>query len=107
MNKAQKELIEKAIKYNGEPITSLYIISKDRLYDGFWGKNGYNEIVVIAYSRATDQYFKWDSYPRDVINILKEMQFSIDIPNKLNCVRLFFHKPITLKTDQLSSFIID
>ena len=107
MNKAQKELIEKAIKYNGEPIDSLYIISKDRLYNGFWGKNDYNEIVVIAYSRATDQYYKWDLYPRDVINFNKEIQFGVDIPNKFNCVRLFFHEPITLQTGQLSSFVID
>ena len=107
MNKAQKELIKQARQYDGEPIDGLYIISKDRLYDGFWGKNGYNEIVIIAYSRVTDQYYRWNSYPRDVINCNKEIQFSIDIPNKLNCVRIFFHKPITLQKEQLSSFVID
>ena len=107
MNKAQKELIEKAIKYNGEPIDSLYIISEDRLYNGFWGKNGYNGMIIIAYSKSTKEYYKWDSYPRDVIDCCKELQFGIDIPNDTNCVRLFFHKPITLQTAQLSSFVID
>ena len=67
MNKAQRELIKKAIRYNGEPIDSLFIISKDRPYDGFWGENGYNEIIIIAYSRKTEKYYKWNLYERDVI----------------------------------------
>ena len=50
MTKKQKELIAEAIHYDGSPIDGIYILSEHKLYNGAWGKNGYNSMIILDYS---------------------------------------------------------
>ncbi len=112
MTKKEKELISKAVEYDGSPINGLYIFSTHKLYKGFWGKNGYNSMIILGYAYQNDHaedkiyHFGLD-YERDVIQCFKDMQYSIDFPHEYDCVRFCFKKPIIVSKEQLSAFMID
>lgn len=93
MNKYQKELIEKCEQYEaGTPFDELYIIPSGVLYNGFWGKNGYNRIYLVC-GVKDKVYLVGKEYQIDVLDFgdfLKPiLALNCDIPNKLNCVRFF------------------
>ena len=104
MTKACKELIEKAKHYNGEELTSIYIINSGRLYSGFWGKNGFNKIIVIGCRSTEDgkEYYNVSNdYEVDVVRIqelAEHDQCNIDISNKLGCIHIWFNKTMKLNT---------
>lgn len=99
MNKYQKELIEKCEPYEvGTPFDNLYIIPSGKLYNGFWGKNGYNKIYLVCGVHEDNEdkfYLVGKKHQVDVLDFgdyLKQHTLTVlscDIPNKLNCVRLF------------------
>ena len=105
MNKELKNLIEKAEDYElGKPLSSFYIVSTNKLYNGFWGKNGYNGIIIIGVGYKEDKlYFVNRDYECDVIHLMQFRHFtnvggmSIDIPNDKNCIHMWFDKPICFK----------
>ena len=91
MNKKQKELIAQCKPYPlGTPFDCLYIIPSGKLYNGFWGKNGYNKIYLVCQVQIKDKddeyYLIGDKYEIDVVS-LPNIEF--DIPKELNCVRCF------------------
>ena len=105
MKKALKELIENAQEYNGELLTSLLIIPSGKLYDGFWGKNGYEYVNVIGCKMDGGQrtHYKITIDKADVVNVLAVEIDSIDIPHELGCVKISFNKPIVCTENNLSS----
>ena len=94
MNKYQKELIARCETYPlGTPFDCLYIIPSGKLYNGFWGKNGYNKIYLVCQVHIEGQgdkyYLIGNEYEIDVVE-LPNTRF--DIPEKLNCIRCFADK---------------
>ena len=108
MNKS----IEKAEDYElGKPLSSIYIISTNKLYDGFWEKNGYNGIIIIGVGYIEDKlYFVNRDYECDVIDFsfigvghfINVRRMGIEIPHDKNCIHIWFDKPICFK-DLLST----
>ena len=108
MTKELKKIIDESVRYNGEPLNCFYIVSTNKQYNGVWGKNGYNGMIIIGYSNETDKYYNFGlDYERDVFHCFKQLSFSIDIPQELNCIRLFFNTSIVVEKEQLSAFIVD
>lgn len=108
MTKKQKELIAEAIHYDGSPIDGIYILSEHKLYNGAWGKNGYNSMIILAYSIENEKIYHFDlNYQRDVFSCLKKVRFSIDIPHEYDCLRLCFYDPVIVRHEQLSTFIVN
>ena len=102
--KKEKTLIETAIEYDGSALNGLYIISNHKLYNGFWGKNGYNSMTILGYNK--DKVFHFGDYLRDVFQCFKEISFSIDVPNEYDCIRLCFRDAVVVDKEQLSAFLI-
>ena len=103
-------MIEAALPYNlGDPLESFYIISTNKLYKGFWGKNnGYNGIIIIGVYKDK-YYFVNKEYQCDVMdfrylgNIAKEMM--IEIPHENNAIHMWWcHRLICFK-ELLSSML--
>lgn len=100
MNKKQKELIEFALPYEfGKPLKSIYIIPTGRQYNGFWGKNGYNDIKVVGLGWEDNNYYIINpNTDCDVISFFdlgESARFiQIDVPKRLNCIRLWCDRPI-------------
>ena len=111
MNKAQKEFIEQAKPYElGKPLRSIFLIPAGKLYTGFWGKNGYNNIIIVGWGgRDDDNYYIVNKeYQCDVVNFMSLGSLAqccnIDVPHKLNCILMGFGKPICFK-DNLSTMM--
>lgn len=79
-------------------IQSIYIINTEQAYDGFWGANGYNNIMLVGYG-SDDKYYVLSDKQCDVVRLWKtnSPSISIDIPEDFNCIRLFgFSQPLML-----------
>lgn len=110
MKKALKELIENAEPYNGQAVCDFLIIPSGKKYQGFWGKNGYNKIIILGRSYAENKVFRIDTaYEHDVIDFyrLKDATHGqIDIPQEYNCIRLHFGKYVKVN-NAVSSLLIE
>ena len=94
MNKALKELYDRAEERIAGRYDEFLIISDNKAYDGFFGKNGYNSMTLLGFDKSTKTWYKISSRVADVIDSYEPMTWSIDIPTEYNCVRIFFRKPV-------------
>ena len=53
MKKSAKALIESAIPRQNVFFNHIWIIDSEKKYNGFWGKNGYNNIIILGRSDST------------------------------------------------------
>lgn len=103
MKKKLLEMIEKAEPYEPNvPMNLLYLIDTKKIYNGFWGENGYNNMLVIGYSRATRKYYKITDHS-DVVYIADIRYVDFDIPSDLGCVRVCCNQNITNPHDEVLS----
>jgi len=98
MKKALKELIENAPKKTVGTFDALMIISNG-VYDGFYGKNGYNNILILGRVRVNEEstWYKVSEYG-DKLDILSReithCPFNLDIPTKYGVPVIWFDYPI-------------
>lgn len=93
MTEELKNLIENApIKRKGR-FENLMIVSNGK-YDGFWGENGYNRIILLGHEPMDEQWYKITEQA-DVFHIIncKELgffSFNMDIPELYEVPRIWF-----------------
>lgn len=84
-------LIKNAIEY--DKLKDVYVdevfIKRDHvLYNGFWGKNGYNNIEVVF--KLNNQYYKTPKYCTDILTLnIGDQNIGIDCPHNCSYMRLF------------------
>ena len=97
MTEQLKELIENApIKRSGIFINLL--VCSNGKYDGFWGENGYDNIILLGYDLETKQYYKitdkadvFNAFQfHDLANQISLGSFNMDIPNEYGVPRIWF-----------------
>lgn len=106
MTDAFKELVENApVRKSG--LFNRFMFASNGIYDGFWGKNGYDNIVVLGQAVDDEVWYKI-ACEVDVFNIGFESytSVSIDIPSEFGVPCLFFHKPIQIDYDGYTSAIL-
>lgn len=97
MNKNLKEVIEKSVKLTEEELNDMrfshiLIINSDKRYNGFWGKNDYNNIILLGYAGGLEQYYFINpTYQVDSFKILNLLNrhYGFDIPRIYGCLRIF------------------
>lgn len=98
MTKKEKKLIERAIILEDEKemfnlnYKSIYIINSGKLYDGFWGKNGYKSIIVLGLDEEKRLINISRNYQCDAFEIKTQYELGyprFDIPKDDNCFRIF------------------
>ena len=92
-----KELIATAPTIqNG--VFQCFLIVSNGVYDGFWGKNGYNNIIILAQRPKSDFWYKLceEADKFTIFNITKNETFNLDIPSNYGVPRIWFHKPIKI-----------
>lgn len=102
MKKALKELLEKApVKLVGD-FRSFMVISND-VYDGFWGRNGYNNIILLG-SSCDGKWFRISEYA-DVFFAYDIRSLNVDISTEYGVPKFWFDQPIhidyTLQTSSI------
>lgn len=101
MKKGAKELIAKAVPRKHDKFFELYVIDSERAYNGFWGKNGYNEIILIGRASGCEEYELITDHS-DVIHVFRG-GFDIDVDSKQGVVRIWSTNGFELSNLPLSS----
>ena len=92
MTKKLKGILEKAkFKDKGE-FSEFLIIPTNEIYDGFWGKNGFNKIIILARDHKENEWVEL-SKCSDVVCLMKNCGANFDVPSDLECIRMFLDKP--------------
>lgn len=88
MRKKLKELIENAEFCVEGVFNEFLIIPTHKAYNGFWGKNGYENIIVLARNFDSKTYYRISQEQCDVLNLIYINNVSVDIPDDVGCVRI-------------------
>ena len=92
MKKALKELLAQVtVKRVGD--FSEFMVVPNGVYDGFWGKNGYDNIILLGRSCEDRRWYKISEYA-DVFLAYHLKSFNIDIPHEYGIPRFWFGEPI-------------
>ena len=105
MTKKQKEFISQAKEYElGKPFIAMNLIPNG-IYNGTWGKNGYNKMIIIV-EDDSNYYIVNKDYQVDVINLFKACGhvWGVDVPKETSCVRICFS--MQMKIDEVLSSIV-
>lgn len=102
-----KELIDNAMPFQEGEYNDFLIIPSGKAYDGFWGKNGYDNIIVLGKKKLETEWVRIDVGSTDVFslslrNYIGGMHF--DISHDLGCIRFVTDK--ALKIGPVASSII-
>lgn len=88
-----RELIDNAPFRPVGTFDKLMFVSTGK-YDGFWGVNGYDNILILGWERETDQWYKVSDYG-DKFDIYKtNTGFNLDIPTEYGVPCIWFNRPI-------------
>ena len=98
-----KELIEKATYKPVGDFASLMFVSNGE-YDGFWGKNGYDNLLILGYEKG--EWYKISEYGDAFYIFTALMNFNLDIPSDYGVPRMWFHKPVHIDASGINSTII-
>lgn len=99
MTDALKELIENApIKRQGTFLHFLAVSNGE--YNGFWGNNGFDSILLFGFDAEDGKYYKITDYADSVGFFgLTKGCFSMDIPSEYGVPRIWFHTPIEIDNE--------
>lgn len=105
MKKALKELIENAPKKTKGAFKFFLFISNG-VYDGFWGKNGYNNILILGRSVDDNKWYRISEFG-DKFDIYRtKLSFNLDIPKDLGVPRIWFSEPIYIDNEPEMSSVV-
>lgn len=97
MTEELKKLLEEAPIRRAGIFHNFLIVPTGSKYDGFWGENGYNEIVLLGMAEDRNYYNITDSADSVMFSMIKHVNF--DIPSEYNCVRFWFDEPIRIDNE--------
>lgn len=95
MTEQLKELIEHApIKRQGQ-FRNFLVVSNGE-YDGTWGKNGYDSILLLGFDDDLEKYVKITDYADklDIFKLGEFTNFNLDIPHEYGVPRIWFNRNI-------------
>lgn len=100
MTEELKKLIEEAPHIHSGKFASFMIVPNGQ-YDGFWGVNGYDNILILAMPWNEDEWYilatEADLFliyePRTTPTALS---FNLDIPTEYGVPRIWFNSPVEI-----------
>ena len=100
-----KELIDTAPKRTVGTYDKLMFVSNGA-YDGFWGANGYDHILILGWERKTNKWYKISDYG-DKFDIFQAgMRFNLDIPSEFGVPCIWFDSPVYINNYLEASNVI-
>ena len=91
-----KKLIASAPIRREGYFSSFLIIPSGEKYGGFWGENGYNNIILLG-GNCEGWFNITDSADSVMFSGIKHINF--DVPNENNSVRFWFDEPIYINNE--------
>lgn len=85
-----KKLIEDAPHIHSGKFAAFMIVPNGQ-YDGFWGVNGYDNILILARPWKEDKWYKLAT-EADVFSVCDcSSSFNLDIPSQYGVPRIWFN----------------
>lgn len=105
MTEKLKSIIENApVKTKGK-FRCLFFLSNGE-YDGFWGKNGYDNIFVFGYDDEAEEWCKVAAYA-DKFDIFRlNGTFNLHIPHDLGIPVMWFDEPVYIDNTLMLSNVV-
>lgn len=98
MKKALKELIDNAPRRDCGEYAYFLLIPTNKMYNGLWGKNNYNNIIVLGYDKVEKKHYRLDSVcGSDDFGVSQIYSAHIDIPREYGCLRMHFSEPVSVR----------
>lgn len=104
MTEKLEKIIEKAEYKDHGMFDEFLIILTGEKYDGFWGVNGYDKMILLARSNSKIDFCILTN-SSDSFHLIQTGAVNFDIPSDLGCVRVFTDKPIVIHDSGVSSVI--
>lgn len=101
MNEELKKLIENAKPCDHGIFDEFLIIPSEEDYDGFWGQNGFKNLIILATRRGESEWI-FLSNSSDVFHLINIYDCNFDSPSELGCVRAFLNRPVEINGVQSS-----
>lgn len=111
MTNKEKKLLAQAKPYQSNlEFRAIYIINSKKDYDGFFGKNGYRNIIVIGQTFDNELYRVGEEH-QDVLTINNpyDYRLSFEISKEDDCLHMWVYKPYKIVYDvrSVSTLILD
>lgn len=103
MNEKLQEIINNAVPKSSGQFNEFLIVPTGEKYDGFWGVNGFDKMILLAKKREEKDFCILTNYS-DAFHLIKIRSVSFDIPSELNCVRVFLDE--TIEINDVASSVI-
>ena len=84
---------------------NLYVIDSEKAYGGLFGKNGYNNIILIGHNNDSEEYELITDWS-DVVHVFKG-GFNMDIDSDNGIVHLWSEKAFKMRGGAVSSVIFN
>lgn len=95
MTEKLKEIIEKAERKESGTFDEFLIVPTGEKYDGFWGVNGFDQMILLAKKKVESEWCILTNYS-DSFHLIYIHSVNFDIPSDLNCVRVFLDESIEI-----------
>ena len=95
MTSKEKKLLAQAKPYQHDlEFRAIYIINSKKDYDGFWGKNGYRNIIVIGQTFHNELY-RLGQVQQDVLTIENPYDYRLkfEIGKEDDCLHMWVNQP--------------
>lgn len=97
MTKKEKELIKDAIIVDNKELLklsfdSIYMINSGKLYNGSWGKTGYNNIILLGVTKDNKIIKITNDIDVDIFELNAtnfEYGIKFEIPKETNCFHIY------------------
>ncbi len=101
-----KEIIENAPVKTSGAFRCLFFLSNGE-YDGFWGKNGYDNIMIYGFDDDLKEWCKIAAYADkfDIFSIEKD-GFNLHIPHDLGIPVIWFNKSVYIDNTLMLSNVV-
>lgn len=97
MTERLKEIIDNAIPKESGTFNEFLIVPTGEKYDGFWGENVFDKMILLAKKREESEWCILTNYS-DSFHLIYIHSVNFDIPSDLNCVRVFLDESIEINT---------
>lgn len=105
MRKALKKIIDTAEERSVGYFDSLMFVPNG-IYNGFFGKNGYDNILILGYVRSEQKWFIVSRYD-DVFSIYQlNGTFNLEINSAYGVPTIWFNKPVYIDDSMHLSSVI-
>lgn len=105
MKKKVKDFIAQAVPRYHDEFHNLFVIDSERIYDGFFGKNGYNNIILIGKRNDCEDYELITDWS-DAVHVFYG-GFDMDIHSETGIIHLWSNKGFKLHGGVNSSVIFN